>query len=115
MLKNKFDVNYKGSFENQYQNAILVAREFLAAVKAYGVMGCVNRRALLDKRFKITRNGSYYELCGYCFTYDFMHDTDEIHWTFVDFDCDTVVRGMPMKLGEAYAMFAIREGVSSLF
>ena len=115
MLQNKWRVNYEGSFTNQYQNAILVAREFLAAVNAYGMDGCVNRRALLDKRYKITRNGSYYELCGYCFTYGFMHGTDEIHWSFADFDCDTVVRGMPMKLGDAYVNFAIKEGVSSSF
>ncbi len=115
MLKNRFDVNYHGSFQDQYQNAILVAREFLAAVNAYGALGCINRRALLDKRFKITRNGSYYELCGYCFSYGFMKGTHEPHWSFTDFDCDAVVRGMPMKLGEAYVDFAIREGVSSLF
>lgn len=115
MLKNRFDVNYHGSFKEQYQNAILVAREFLAAVKAYGTVGCVNRRAMLDKRFKITRNGSYYELCGYCFTYGFMHGTYEVYWTFVDFDCDAVFKCIPMKLGEAYVSYATREGISSLF
>ena len=93
-------------------NAILVAREFLYAVKVYGGVGCINRRLCIDKRFKITRNGSYYEVCGYTFTYNFMHGTDEVWWTFVDFDATVIYRNVRMTRGECYIRYMIQEGLT---
>lgn len=92
--------------------------DFLALVNTYGTIGCVNHVAPSDKRFKLTRNGSYYHLAGYTFTYGFMHDSDDVWWTATDFDTTVIYKNpaivggkQRITLGEAYIRFCRAEGI----
>lgn len=110
-MKQKHIAHRDESIQGELENILTVARDFLALVNEYGSIGCINHRAPSDKRFKLTRNGSYYELAGYTFSYGFMHDTDDIWWTFVDYDATCIFQGKRMTLGEAYFWFVRQEGI----
>lgn len=89
-------VNMRDSetIEEFMYNAFVVINDFMALVSEYGPIGCINHRAPSDKRFKLTRNGSYYHLADYTFTYGFMHGTDDVYWTCAEFDTHVLVRGL---------------------
>ena len=110
MIKQKSTVERDGSIQGAMENALLVARDFLKLVSVFGmdVHGTVMPS---DRRYRVFRNGSYYEVAGYCFTYGYMYGTDEVHWTFVDFDATVIYRNRKMTLGEAYFWYVREEGI----
>ena len=76
-------------------NAILVIRDFIDLVTTYGGINAINRRAPHDKRFKLTRNGSFYELAGYTFHYNYIHNVDGelvMFWECCNFEAHVLVR-----------------------
>lgn len=112
MLK-KYSAEKMG-YKTEIKNAITVARDFLTLVSTYGEIGCINHRAPSDQRFKLTRNGSYYELADYCFVYNFIRNKEndgvDIYWTFADYDATVVYHGERMLRGDAYIKHMLTYG-----
>lgn len=60
----------------EYGTFIEVAHDFLELTARYGIDGIDGKRAPSDMRFKTYVNGSYMELNGFCFVYDYMGNAE---------------------------------------
>lgn len=109
-MKPKHIAEMYGSVLEATENAIVVARDFLKLVSVWGV-DVHGAKAPSDKRYRVYVNGSYFELAGYCFTYDYMHGTDEVYWTFLDFDRTIIYKGARTSRGQLYIDYLIKEGM----
>lgn len=92
------------SVECEMENAIEICKNFYELVNLYGI-DCVGKKAPTDNRYKVYRNGSYFELAGLCFTYNYIHGTDVVYWTCADYDSTCIINGMRLSRGELIVRF----------
>lgn len=111
MLLNKVTAEDTGNVGVFVRNSISVAHDFIVMVTRYGHLDCIGRPAPSDHRFKLVRNGSFYELAGYTFVYDYMRDGSH-YWSFSDFESRVITKtGKIMQIGDVFVSYCIDNSI----
>lgn len=95
MLNYQKNMESTTDIDEYIDNAILVISDFMELVSKYGDFDCVGKSAPHDKRFKLTRNGSYYDLAGYTFVYRYIYDENKNlvkYWQCANYEAHVLVR-----------------------
>lgn len=103
-------VKYAQNPKQTYSDSLDIIRDFMQIVSVYGPDYCEGKSAPSDKRFKVYRNGSYYELAGLCFVYNYIHDSHGgygIYWDCPDYAARMRVE-MPTKSGKKHVSYCTR-------
>lgn len=94
-------LNYQKNMESTtdidvyINNAIQVISDFMELITRYGDFDCIGKPAPHDKRFKLGNNGSYYDLAGYTFVYEYIHDENKNltkYWQCINYEAHVRVR-----------------------